>query len=554
MGNCISTCREHPGMLLHPNSEVNDIIVEVANISKKLDEVLLRSQRFASGANLSAIGVAVTSDDAIQTPAGTNSRNPSVKSCRASNKSGGGDVRSSSDFIQDVPIDDVRIETARQVNFSHPARQRLVNSAPASNIRDLGSTSGGNVPISSLPRPITASSLNKPLPGYPSNDPVAAYIARDKMRIREAFGKLAPEKNFEVEIIRFRKALEEALKYLAISEGDADVDLPTQGEGNDTKLIKDTDVNNEGSKAAEGGSKGNGIHEGPSMVIEILRQRLLNVVELQEELQQQKEQTGSHQHTSHTPSPLGQFVTPADTPTENHIDTPIVNSDIAIPGPRRVKTNLSPFDSAGQPRLTVPGRRRPTGASGLDTPTRPHPRPTAIYLPGNERDWVDRELERMSMESRAASQSDTRDSYLQSSGTEDNIQSPHAMALVITTRNYQEARPVILAKVRRFIPGERTVANVTEFILGLDDETIDSLVNDEDSLDRLQQIVGACCSKSELVYTGPITPGLRQQFDNQAQNTKERKAEALVEKWAGGADASKKEKAMGKGKEKVKHE
>ncbi|KAI0117078.1 hypothetical protein F4814DRAFT_448081 [Daldinia grandis] len=548
MGNCISTCGGRRKILVPLDFEIKNIEIHVMAHPGSNEEASQQPQRHSSHLMTLPIGIALTTNEVIAAPA-------SVVNGLASNQAASGsiqpiqeDTHSLTDSLMDITIDDIQVETARPINYSRPGGHRLLTTTSAYNIRDFGETSCGSIRLPRLRPSATMSNLNKPLPRYPNDDPVDAYISRENMMVEKAWKILAPDKAFLVDFNRERnvirsRILRESLK--STSSNDVKVD-------NNAELVEEiTDDSGTGTTQEVDEDS-----EDPKGLIRILRQKILKLDDMVLQLRADKASSKS------IPSPVasdandsGNPVTPSPIRRSNSPASAVTGTaNTSELSTREAKTDMNPSDLADSPHLTgLPRRPRPVGIIGPSTPTRSPGQPMTLHYKSRSHGT---KTEQPSMVSEAGpSRIVVRDTLPQVSFADDERDySLYEVALEDVTKNYHEAKPVILSKVRRFVGSERTVARVVEAILALTDDVIDACVNDEDSLEIVQMMVTGSCQGSEAFPGGKMTPVFQKRLDKEAEATRERKAIVLLEKWAAEAKAREKAdeeaKEKGKGKEK----
>ncbi|KAI1656696.1 hypothetical protein F4813DRAFT_390403 [Daldinia decipiens] len=566
MGNCMSTCCGR-----RKRFELPDF--EMVTLPRSNEGESLQLQQHSPDLTTLPIGIALTTNEVIAAPVPvineTASNQAPIVNETTSNQAPGGndppvdeDSHSLTNSLQDVTINNIQVETARPVNYSRPGAYRLVTSTSAVNIRDLRETSCGDVSPPRL-RPSATMSNLKPLPKYPNDDPVAAYIAREHMMLEEAWKILVPDKAFIVDFNRERnvrrpRILRGSVEGTSSNDVKNDVknDAPVKDENNNMEAPeKINEIGGTGATQEVGEDS-----ENPKILIRILRQKILQLDDMMSQVR-----TGE---VSIKPIP-NPDIDDANDPDNPATSSPIrrsnnpdsaVNgtSDISEPSIREAEMDMSSSNFVGSPhRMGLPRRPRPVGIIGPSTPTGSFDQPTELHHETHSRDDLDTETEHPLMLSEAGPcQSVIRDTLPQvPSGDEERDHTLYAVALEDVTKNYHEAKPVILAKVRRFVASERTVVKVVETILAMTDDVIDACVNDENSLEIVQMMVTGSCQGSELIPSGKITPTFKEKLDKEAEAAKERKAIALLEKWAAEAkakeEAEEKAKEKGKGKEKA---
>ncbi|KAF3064124.1 hypothetical protein GL218_02058 [Daldinia childiae] len=554
MGNCLSTCGGRRKLAL-PDFEMMPLPYSNEGESQ---------QPHPHSPNLSIfpIGIALTTDEVVAAPAPVlietaSDQAPGVNETTSDQAPSGSnhpideDSHSLADSLKDVTISDIQVETARSVNYSRPGAHRLVASTSAYNIRDIRETSCGNISPPRLRPSATMSNLNKPLPKYPDDDPVAAYTDRQNMDVEKAWKIMWPEKAFLIDSRRERNVTRPRILRGSVestSSNDVKNDPPIEGGSSNIEPTENIDDVGDTGATQEVSED----CENPKELVRVLRQKILQLDDMMLKINKGEVSVKSisdlvtgdanDPDVPATPSPISR----SNNPASAVISTP----DTIEPSTREAEMDMSPSDFVGSPHRTgLPRRRRPVGIIGPSTPTRSD-QPTELHYEAHSRGDLDAETEYPFIVSEAgASQTVVRDTLPQvPSGDEEPDHSLYAVALEDVTKNYHEAKSVILAKVRRFATSERTIAKVVETILAMTDDVIDACVNDEDSLEIVQMLVTGSCQGSELVSSGKITPNFQNNLDMEAEATKERKAIALLEKWA--AEAKAKEEAKEGAKEK----
>ncbi|KAI0852579.1 hypothetical protein F5Y00DRAFT_258425 [Daldinia vernicosa] len=559
MGNCMSTCGGRRKMLVPPGFEM----VTLSGIEGTTQEPQ-EPQRNSPDLTTLPIGIALTTDEVVAAPSPIVNATTSNQALGGSTPRVDGDSHSLTESLKDVTINDIQVETARPVNYSRPGAHRLVASTSAYNIRDLRETSCGNVPPPRLRPSATMGNLNKPLPKYPNDDPVAAYIAQENMKLEETWKKLFPEKAFLVDFNRERhmtrpRALRESIKSTSSNDekNDAKDDPPVDGD--DTNTGPAEEINEDSGTGAT--QEAGGDSENPKDLIRILRQKILQLDDMLSQLGAEEASKPIPSLVTSDANDPGNPTTPSPIRRSNILASTVAGtSDTGEPSTQENKMDMGPSDFVESPHSTGrPRRPRPVGIIGPSTPTRTPDQPSGLYYEAHSRDGLDAETEQPSMVSEAgSSQIVVRDTLPQVPSSDEErdyylYESLYEVALEVVTKNYHEAKPVILAKVRRFVASERTVYRVVETILAMTDDVIDTCVNDEDSLEIVQMMVTGSCQGSELVPNGKMTPTFQEELDKEAEATKVRKAIALLEKWAAEAkakeEADEEAKEKGKGKE-----
>ncbi|KAI1803401.1 hypothetical protein F4811DRAFT_572201 [Daldinia bambusicola] len=597
MGNCMSTCGgTRPKSLLPSDFEARNVHIPMVTLSGNEGEENSQPEQYVSEELMPQVGIALTSNDVTMMPAPARKETipqepiqgvtsickeatpnheptPTYKEIifqELSQESDGHskpvvkDSQFFTDSLESIPINDVPAAASAPVGPGLPVQHRLITSTSAYNIRDLGDTSDVTVRAHPRLRPsATMSNLNKPLPKYPNDDPVAAYIERENLILENYWKIIAPDKAFVVDYKRERNLIRGRL----IQEVEEPEDTSAEEEEDEKSVDKEDSIDDERPVDDKRGSikpaekdkeesvsgpaeEANEDDQDAKALVCILRQkiwqyneRILNI-EAERALMSKGISTAGDVSSSREltkPSFAGQFSYAAGSLTgTSYADIPVLErGKINIPpcyyfNSPRVKARKNYFPPPGGPGPSASTNFPvPSTAAGRTTPSQKSPKQQIARAP----------VEPEPKPYRIPNTTEPPKTPIRVKERDDEL---YKAAFKNVTDAYNRDKPEIRHRVREFVVGEHNTAKVTETILAMEQDIIDSCIHGQDCCETLRRLVDGCCEKHEQEQCGLISFEVKHQLDAESRATKHRKAAALMAKWT--VEAEEQEKAKAKEK------